>query len=362
MTIRKQLVREAYKMNQDSLNCGKRTDHFACGNVCRIITVLLLVLLLSGLTAAYSFVLAAPGEVTDASNGAAENGWLSVSGTQLVNQQGQSVVLHGMSSHGLQWFPQYTTSNAIGATAAYGANLFRIAMYTAEGGYLSHKSSMLKQLYKSVDAAIARNMYVIIDWHILSDGNPKKHQKAAKKFFKKVSARYANVPNVIYEICNEPNGKGTWKKIRSYAKAVIPVIRKNAPSSVILVGTPTWSQDVDVAAGSPLPYPNLMYSCHFYAGTHGEWLRGKVKTALDKGLPVFISEWGTSKASGGGGVHTGEADKWISFMDQNKLSWANWSYCNKKESSAALSKKADPEDGLVQNELSKSGKYVFSKF
>ena len=305
---------------------------------------------------------AAPGGVSDAANGAAENGWLRVSGTQLVNERGQAVVLHGMSSHGLQWFPQFTSRNAIGATAAYGANLFRVAMYTAEGGYISHKSAMLEKLCSAVDAAVARNMYVIIDWHILRDGNPKKYQKAAKSFFKKVSARYKDTPNVIYEICNEPNGKGNWKKIRSYANAVIPVIRANSPRSVILVGTPTWSQDVDIAAKSPLSYPNLMYTCHFYAGTHGEWLRQKIEAALKKGLPVFISEWGTSKASGGGGVYKKKADRWISFMNRHKLSWANWSYCNKKESSAALKKKACAEDGLASSELSKSGKYVFSKF
>ncbi len=327
---------------------------------CVIAVLVLSILIGVGIMTGTAF--AAPGDVETASNGVAQNGWLSVKGTSLVNEQGQSVVLHGMSSHGLQWFPQFTTSNAIGATASYGANLFRIAMYTAEGGYISNKSGMLRQLYQSVDAAITRNMYVIIDWHILKDGNPQRYQKEAKAFFKKVSKRYGHVPNVLYEICNEPNGKGTWRRIRSYANAVIPVIRRNAPSSVILVGTPTWSQDVDIAAGNPLSYPNLMYSCHFYAGTHGEWLRGKVKTALDKGLPVFVSEWGMSTATGSGGVYTEEADRWIRFMRQHKLSWANWSYCNKGESSAALVPNADPEDGVSRSELTKSGRYVFSYF
>ena len=323
---------------------------------------LFIFLLSISLFAESTFLMAAPGEVENASNGALQNGWLHVEETQLVNEAGQPIVLRGMSSHGLQWFPQFTTRNAIGATAAYGANLFRIAIYTEEGGYLSHKKAILKKLYRAVDAAVARNMYVIVDWHILRDGNPMKHRKAAVSFFKKVSARYKNSPNVLYEICNEPNGKGTWKKICSYANSVIPVIRRNSPRSIILVGTPTWSQDVDIAAQEPLPYSNLMYSCHFYAGTHGEWLRGKIETALRKGLPVFVSEWGTSQASGRGGVYYGESDRWIRFMNQHMLSWANWSYCNKKESSAALRKTANAEDGLTENELSKSGRYVFSQF
>ena len=344
-----------------------------CNNRCSIIfgrylvkfrkpSFLVVVLLFISLFAESTFIMAAPGAVENASNGAAQNGWLHVEGTQLVNEAGNPVILRGMSSHGLQWFPQFTTGNAIGATAAYGANLFRIAMYTAEGGYLSHKRAILQKLYRAVDAAVARNMYVIIDWHILRDGNPMKHRKAAVSFFRKVSSRYKNSPNVLYEICNEPNGKGTWKKICSYANSVIPAIRRNSPGSIVLVGTPSWSQDVDTAAQNPLPYPNLMYSCHFYAGTHGEWLREKIETALRKGLPVFVSEWGTSHSSGRGGVCLVESDRWISFMNRHMLSWANWSYCNKRESSASVKKSANVEDGISEIELTKSGRYVFSQF
>ncbi len=340
---------------------GTILDLWKSGGCVKPAVLLLLLLLLLCHSRASCFAGTAPGKVRNASNGVKQNGWLRVKGTRLVNEKGKPVILRGMSSHGLQWFPQFTTKNAIGATAAYGANLFRIAMYTEEGGYLSQKEEILKRLYSAVDAAIARNMYVIIDWHILSDGNPLLHQSEARAFFKKVSARYKSSPNVLYEICNEPNGEGTWEKIRPYAKSVIPVIRKNSPASVILVGTPTWSQDVDVAAQNPLPYRNLMYSCHFYAGTHGEWLRTRVKTALDQGLPIFVTEWGTSDASGSGGVFKKEAGKWIRFMNKHGLSWANWSYCNKDESSAALTGNANVENGVTRRELSESGRYVFSK-
>ena len=305
---------------------------------------------------------AGAGGISSAANGVSQNGWLSVRGTQLVNEHGSPLVLHGMSSHGLQWYSNFTTSNAIGATAAYGANLFRVAMYTEENGYLSNKSGILEKLYDAVDAALSRNMYVIIDWHILSDFNPKTHQSEAKTFFNRVSAHYANTPGVLYEICNEPNGGTGWKEIKSYANAVIPVIRKNSPRSVIIVGTPTWSQDVDVAAADPLSYANVMYAFHFYAGTHGQWLRDKVSMALSKGAPVFVSEWGTSAADGNGGVYKSAANIWISFMKQHSLSWANWSLCDKSESSAALKPGANAENGIGEKELSASGKYVFSQF
>lgn len=300
----------------------------------------------------------APIPVTERSGGVKENGALHVEGTQLVNERGEAVVLHGMSSHGLQWFGQFATENAIKATADYGANLFRCAMYTSEGGYISN-AAVKNTLTSAVDAAIRQDMYVIIDWHILSDGNPQTYQDEAAAFFEEMSSRYAGVDNVLYEICNEPNGGVSWEgNVKPYAEAVIPIIRQNC-DNVILVGSPTWSQDLHEAAKSPLDFNNIMYSCHFYAGTHTDWLRQRI---ADCGLPVFVTEWGTSAADGNGGVYTEEAQRWIDFMRERNISWANWSLCDKNETSAALVSGADAEDGISAEELSASGKFVFDNF
>jgi aryl-phospho-beta-D-glucosidase BglC (GH1 family) len=63
-----------------------------------------------------------------------------------------------------------------------------------------------------------------------------------------MSTKYADHQNVLYEICNEPNGSANWQDVKTYASAVIPVIRRHAPNAVILVGSPTWSQDMPPAA------------------------------------------------------------------------------------------------------------------
>ena len=296
--------------------------------------------------------------VTVRSGGVSENGWLHVEGTQLVNEHGEAVRLHGMSSHGLQWFPQFATENAIKATADYGANLFRCAMYTGEGGYLSN-SAVKETLINAVDAAIRQDMYVIIDWHILSDGDPLQNTNTAADFFAEISARYADNPAVLYEICNEPNGNITWSgNVKPYAEKIISVIRENT-DGIILVGSPTWSQDLHEAAKDPLTESNIMYTCHFYAGTHTDWLRQRI---IDCGLPVFVSEWGTSAADGNGGVYLDEAQKWIDFMNERNISWANWSLCDKNESSAALRNGANAEDGISGDELTESGAFVFGCF
>ena len=298
-----------------------------------------------------------------ARGGVSEHGWLHVDGTQLRGESGEAVVLRGMSSHGLQWYPQFACAQAVRNTAAFGANLFRAAMYTGEGGYLSRSAEMKSRLIAAVDAAIAADLYVIIDWHILSDGDPSAHTREAADFFREMARRYGDNPAVLYEICNEPNGNVSWERnVKPYANTVISAIREEAPRSVILVGSPTWSQDVHRAAEDPLEGENLMYTLHFYAGTHGGELRERIDGARAKGLAVFVSEWGVSRADGSGGVFLKESAEWLDFLAKRGISWANWSLCDKNETSAALRPGTRTDRAWTAEDLSESGKFVFSHF
>ena len=286
------------------------------------------------------------------------NGKLNLKDKKIVNKNGESFQLKGISSHGIQWFKEYVNDDNIKTLKKYGANVFRIAMYTEENGYTVNKS-LKNDAFKMMDLVIKNDMYVIIDWHILSDGDPLKHLNESKEFFDEVSKKYKDYDNVIYEICNEPNGNVTWdNNVRPYAKEVLSVIRKNKKDAIVIVGTPTWSQDVDKAAEHPLNDDYVMYSLHFYSGTHSSWLRDRAKEALNK-IPIFVSEWGVSDASGNGGVYLDEADKWMSFINENNLSWVNWSLTDKNESSALLKENTN---GVVNdNNLSESGKYIINQ-
>jgi endoglucanase len=232
-------------------------------------------------------------------------------------------------------------------------------MYTGEGGYLTNPA-VAEDVIKSVDDTLSLGMYAIIDWHILSDNDPLKNAEKAEKFFSDMSKRYGRDPGIMYEICNEPNGSDvTWKgSVKPYAKRLIPVIRENS-GAVILVGSSTWSQDADIAAADPLEFDNVMYTLHFYAGTHGEALREKCRKALKLGAPVFVSEWGTSRADGNGGVFEKESDAWLEFLEQHKISRCNWSLADRDETSAALIPGA-PLDWYEEH-LSGSGRYAFSR-
>ncbi len=269
-----------------------------------------------------------------------EYGKLHVTGTKLCAKDGTPVQLKGPSTLGLVWYPEYINEKAFETIHSWGANLIRLAMYTMEeDGFLSGgDQTFTKELIdKGVKYATELGMYVIIDWHILSDGNPETHKKEAIAFFEEMSEKYKDYGNVLYEICNEPNGENvTWEVVKAYAEEVIPVIRANSPDSVILVGTPKWSQLVDDAADNPLDIKNVMYSLHYYASTHKEELRDRMRYALKKGLPIFVDEYSNCDASGNGIIDDKEAHEWAKIVDENYLSYAQWNISNRDESSAMV--------------------------
>lgn len=290
-------------------------------------------------------------------------GQLSVIGTNLCKSDGTPVQLRGMSSHGLQWHGKYGNPKVLKwLRDDWNSQLWRAAMYLNEGGYI--QSPNLKQsVVNSVEAAIEVGVYVIIDWHVHLDRNPQYYQKQAIEFFTEMAQKYGQYPNILYEICNEPNGEDvTWSgNIKPYAEAVIAAIRQYDKNNIIIVGTPTWSQDVDHVAADPITdFSNIMYTLHFYAGSHGDELRNKAEQALKDGTPLFVTEWGTSLNTGGGDYYPKESLEWIAFMQKHKISWANWSVNNKGEASGILKFNADrnAEGGWTEKELSPSGIFM----
>ena len=200
----------------------------------------------------------------------------------------------------------------------------RLAMYTAEyNGYCTGSAQNRKNLEALIDQAVGfcddLGLYAVIDWHILSDSDPNTYKKQSKAFFKKMAQKYAGYNNIIYEICNEPNGSTTWPQIRSYADTVVRTIRRYDKKAVIIVGTPAWSQDAAAAAADPVKGSNIMYAFHFYAATHTEEYRKKLQEAVDAGLAVFVSEFGISEASGNGRIDKAQAEQWMKLLDRKSV-------------------------------------------
>ena len=294
----------------------------------------------------------------------AEHGALRVAGTNLVDKNGNSYQLFGMSTHGLSWFPEYVNADAFATLRSWNTNCVRLAMYTAEyNGYCTggDKESLKNTVKQGVEYATSQGMYVIIDWHILSDGNPLTYKEEAKAFFAEMSSLYKDRDNIIYEICNEPNG-ADWETIKSYAQEVIPIIRANDSNAVVLVGTPEWCQQVDQAAASPLGYDNIMYTLHFYAATHTDWLRQRAESAINSGLPIFVSEFGMCDASGNGGNDFGQSASWMDLIGRYNLSYCCWNLANKAETSSIINSWCTKTSGWSNEDLSESGKWIVNQF
>ena len=295
--------------------------------------------------------------------GPSSAGALQVQNGQLCDMRGDPVQLKGISTHGLAWFPQYVNADAFSTIRKdWHMNVVRLALYTEEyGGYCAggDRNKLLQLIDDGIRYATEADLYVIVDWHILSDGNPNTHLSEAKEFFSTLSQKYKDSSNLIYEICNEPNGGTPWKDIKNYAEALIPVIRANDPDALILIGTPNWSQYVDQAAADPVAgYDNLMYTLHYYAATHKEDLRNKLRDAVKAGLPVFVSEYGICDASGSGGIDYPEARAWSSLLDELKISSVSWNLSNKQETSAFLKPSCQKTGGFTTDDLSEGGRFV----
>ncbi|HQF55870.1 MAG TPA: cellulase family glycosylhydrolase [Fibrobacteria bacterium] len=314
------------------------------------------------------------------------HGALSVSGNKIVNQHGTPTQLTGMSLFWSGWSGQFYNRKAVSWIAYdWNASVVRAAIgVEGNGNYLDSLNkgdiANLQRADSVIQAAIDNGIYVIIDWH---DHYAHNHTAKSVEFFKRMATKWGEYPNVIYEIYNEPMGAQAptttnpdgaeaidWAtQIKPYSEEVIAAIRGIDPDNIILVGTPSWAQDVDVVSYDPIDQTvyggNLAYTLHFYAGSHGAALRNKANTAMNNGLALFISEWGTSNADGGGGtdkkVYTTESDAWLTWAASKKIGWCNWSLTNKAEASAALLPTAGAKGWWADSLLSVSGTYVRSK-
>ena len=264
------------------------------------------------------------------------NGKLKVSGTQLVNECGNPIQLRGMSTHGPQWFRNcYSESSLDVLVKDWGISIFRLAMYVEEQGYITNPSGWRQWIDSYVDYCGQRGIYCLIDWHVLNPGNPNAHKDDAIEFWKYMSQKHGQKAHVLYEICNEPNGVG-WSDVKNYATDVVKAIRDNNDNTVIIIGTPTWSQDVDIASSDKVNSTNIMYTLHFYAGSHRGELRSKAQSALNNNAPIFVTEFGTSHASGDANYSPDETKTWINWLNERKISWVCWSFSDKGEVSATL--------------------------
>jgi endoglucanase len=283
------------------------------------------------------------------------HGQLKVVGTRMQDQSGNAVQLKGISSYWLNWegHPDAESKAALQSMRdTWKISILRGAMGTdVSGGYLEDgKAAMQTKIDTMMANALALGVYLIVDWHT---GDAQNYQSQAITFFTGLATKYGSCPNIIYEDFNEPVNV-TWAQIKPYHQAVVNAIRAIDPDNLIIMGTPTYSQDVDLAAASPVTGTNLLYTLHWYSCSHTQWLRDKGNTAISKGLALYVTEFGATNADGGtdGKVCQTEANNWFTWMATNGIGGTAWKLARGSDSSNLLSTNAPSGGPWTDSNLS----------
>ncbi len=282
-------------------------------------------------------------------------GQLKVTEGKLTNSTGEEVMLRGVSLGWHNWWPRFYNTSAVKFLKNdWNANLVRAAMgVDPSGAYLDNPEFAIEKIKAVVESAIAENMYVIIDWH-----SHELYPEEAKAFFIEMAKTYGDNPHVIYELFNEPDYE-TWEEVKTYSEDIIKEIRKHDPDNLILVGSPTWSQDIHLVAQNPiLNQENIMYVLHFYAATHKDYLRERAEKAFNQGLPLFVTECAGMEATGDGPIDAASWNAWLSWMENRKISWASWSIADKDETCSMLLPEASSDGGWTDSQIKPWGKVV----
>ena len=290
-------------------------------------------------------------------------GRLQVLHGKLCDKKGNPVMLRGVSTHDLITVESFVNDDLFRELSEeYGVNVVRLAVYTYGMGVIGYCTKGDRERYKTnvengVAYAKAHDMYAIIDWHILKDGDPNSYLDDAKAFFAEMAEKYRDSDNVLYEICNEPNGVD-WQTVKRYAEEIIPTIREKDPDSVVIVGNPDWSKDLRSVAADPLSFGNVMYTLHFYAATHGQEYRDMLEQVSSEGLPVFVTEFGVTAASGGLPRDPESADLWIDLLERHHISYCMWALSKANEASSMIRFNVPKYSGFEHDDFSETGLWL----
>ena len=254
------------------------------------------------------------------------HGQLKVDGNKIVDQNGKTVVLHGMSMYDWsQQGRQFYNASAVGHLAKdLECAILRIPILP------QNATSGLSRVKAVADACIANGIYGIIDWH----GGSAATAATAAAFFASMAQAYGDTPNIMYEPWNEPTVP--WATVKTYHETVIAAIRAVDPDNIIFLGTPQWDQKPDSAAADPVTTStNLAYVVHFYANSHKlAGFQNAITTTLNKGLAIFVTEYGGCSANGNGTFNATELQKWWDFLDANNIGCTNWAVETNGETSS----------------------------
>lgn len=277
---------------------------------------------------------------------------LHVDGNQIKDTAGNTVVLRGVSMIHAGWPYAYgagttkantTIKNFLKLTDTTGGWFPRVVrvpvadsvgttyLFPLKGSTDDKDKWVASNLQPLIDSAKARGVYVIIDFHLIEDVTPAKSERC-KQFWSYMAPKFANQEHVIYEVFNEPVKTPLddldWSSLRDTAQSWVDTIRAYAPKTIVLVGPPNWSSNLDGIVDAPITGGNIVYVAHMYPQNSVASIKSQMVTVMAK-YPVFLSEWGFDTSSTANvptkGTATSYATPLRTWADaKNTLSWTAW--------------------------------------
>ena len=269
----------------------------------------------------------------DISGFASNNGKLHVEGSKIINEYGREVVINGVSSGDVGNLNTVGTYQSIHTLKNWGGTGYRIfvdAVKNWGAWYINREDEIVEKVKKYIDNIIQNDMYVIVCWNP-GEINAEEHHDKEIEFFTRLANLYPNDPHIIYEIWNEPEtGNGsTWNDVKNTSNTIIPAIRNISPDSLVLVGLLNGS--FSYALNNPIEFDNIMYTHHMYMNSLGgaysnAYYLESYKNAIERGLPIFESEWGPmGLAQGEEMVIEPYAQSYFRFLKEHNIS--NLQFC-----------------------------------
>jgi len=283
---------------------------------------------------------------TASTNGGTTTGWtpppdwtngippLHTEGRHFTDPFGNVVVLRGVAIADLQDVdterPGMSVQQLLELLTDEDARFYtRVVRFTVfpERWLVDPKQYLIEHLVPAVEAAARLGLYVIVDWHEISDVEPVIDRTT--EFWNTVAPVFAGHSNVLYEIFNEPINQDdpSWQRWKAQAQPWVNSIRQYAPSNIILIGGPFWSQQIGGAATDPFEGENLAYVGHIYPVIdRNVWSDTGVMAQVAEVQPLMITEWGFRDDGNyiWDGTKSSFGDPLKDFVESHNLSWTAW--------------------------------------
>ena len=224
-------------------------------------------------------------------------------------------------------------------------------------------AATLSEIDVVVNMAVARNMYVMINYHDTGNYRDPDHSRATdsegrfptlgtltnlRKFWRAVATRYANNPNVFFELTNEPVAWFSFdysdRDLANF-KSIYDDVRARAPSTHVVLcsfaNTAAFGKQsvLDVARKLKtlgIPFTNESVGFHPY---NVNYPRRNVRTELDllrKEFPVINTEQnfpiGLVAGSDDPDASGYDGDRFgVQSMERMGISWFHWNSSDPKE-------------------------------